>query len=99
MAPGKPVDFEKVTTAIFSVIQRLLVPPLKAVTQREFQYLFQDVFALTNARPKSLSRELHQALTQFIADHMQSIAKASIPKEQSAITSPYHCALDVGRAR
>jgi hypothetical protein len=34
-----------------------------AVSKRDWQYLFQDVYALTHARPASFSEPLHAALS------------------------------------
>ena len=69
MALNGAAKFNKICPIIISAIERMLVPDDNAVTPRQWQYLFQDVYALTHARPKSFSEELHTSLSEFVASH------------------------------
>eukprot|EP00730_Choanoeca_flexa_P016035 TRINITY_DN7496_c0_g1_i3.p1 TRINITY_DN7496_c0_g1~~TRINITY_DN7496_c0_g1_i3.p1 ORF type:complete len:738 (+),score=219.18 TRINITY_DN7496_c0_g1_i3:88-2301(+) len=80
---AKAVDLEKTWTSIESVLLRLLNPKVGHVKPRQFQFMFGDVHSLTNARPKSLSKELYAKLEAFLASYMQELAK-TLEKEQGS---------------
>ena len=74
----KTLDFDNESGKVLRAV-RLLLDPAGGLTPREYQFMFQDVYALCTAFPAPFTRELYACMRTFFTDHVHQCRQVCAP--------------------